>query len=97
MSEQTLINFPAGDADISIVEINDGVDGYRLSWNDGVVNEWDEWYASLPDAIARGAVLAKCVLENDERTHYGFRQIEPNSFSELASAFFDETLDRVVL
>lgn len=95
MNEQTLINFPAGDATIEIVELNHGEDGYRLAWDDGVVNSWWEWYASLPDAIARGAVLTKCVLEQDERTHYGFRQIEPTSFAELANAFFDETLDRV--
>ena len=95
MTEQLLINFPLGDGGVEIIELNDGVDGYRLAWFDGVANDWSEWYVSLPDAIARGAVLAKCVLEEDDRTYYGFRQIEPTSFAELASAFFDETLDRV--
>jgi hypothetical protein len=95
MSEQTLIHFPLGSGGVEIKELNHGEDGYRLEWTDGVANDWWEWYPALPDAIARGAVLAKCVLEADERTHYGFRQIEPTSFADLASAFFDETLDRV--
>ena len=95
MNEQTLIHFPVAGTEITVTELNHGEDGYRLDWNDGVANSWWEWYACLPDAIARGAVLSKCVLEADERTHYGFRQIEPTSFAELASAFFDETLDRV--
>lgn len=94
MTEQTVIHFPAGGANISIVELNHGEDGYRLAWDDGVANSWWEWYASLPDAIVRGAVLTKCVLETGERFSYGFRQDEPTVFAGVADAFFAETLDR---
>lgn len=97
MTEQQLIHFPIAGANINITEISHGEDGYRLSWDDGVANEWWEWYPSLPEAIARGAVLAKCVLETGERIAYGFRQIDATHFAQLADAFFDETLDRVVL
>jgi hypothetical protein len=98
--EQLLIDFPVngehGDARVTITELDDGENGYRLAWDDGVVNAWDEWYASLPDAIARSAVLAKCVLDTNDRTVYAFRTTA-SAFSGLAEDFFDDALDRVVL
>jgi hypothetical protein len=94
--EQLLIDFPVNDARVTITELDDGENGYRLAWDDGVVNSWDEWYASLPDAIARSAVLAKCVLDTNDRTVYAFRTTA-SAFSGLAEDFFEDALDRVVL
>jgi hypothetical protein len=95
MTEQTLINFPLGDGGVEIIELNHGEDGYRLAWDDGVASDWWEWYPALPDAIARGAVLAKCVLDSTDRTVYAFRTTA-SAFSGLAEDFFDDALDRVV-
>jgi len=94
--EQLLIDFPVDDARITITGLDDGENGYRLAWDDGVVNAWDEWYASLPDAIARSAVLAKCVLDSTDRTVYSF-STTASAFSGLAEDFFDDALDCVVL
>jgi hypothetical protein len=95
--EQLLIDFPInGDARVTITELDGGANGYRMAWDDGVVNAWDEWYASLPDAIARSAVLAKCVLDSTDRTLYSF-STTASAFSGLAEDFFGDALDRVVL
>jgi hypothetical protein len=94
--EQLLIDFAVDDARVTITELDDGGNGYRLAWDDGVASDWWEWYPALPDAIARGAVLAKCVLDSTDRTVYAFRTTA-SAFSGLAEDFFDDALDRVVL
>ena len=94
--EQLLIDFPVDDARVTITELDDGANGYRLAWDDGVVNAWDEWSASLPDALARSAVLTKCVLDSTDRAVYSF-STTASAFSGLAEDFFDDALDRVVL
>lgn len=39
---------------------------YRVQWVDYVVNEWNEYYATLSLALARVAVLTACVEEEVE-------------------------------
>lgn len=44
---------------------------YRLQWTDYVVNEWNEFYATLSLALARVAVLSACIeedLRNEDST-----------------------------
>lgn len=44
---------------------------YRLQWTDYVVNEWNEFYATLSLALARVAVLSACIeedLKNEDST-----------------------------
>jgi hypothetical protein len=38
---------------------------YRLQWTDYVINEWNEYYATLPLALARVAVLSACIETDD--------------------------------
>lgn len=33
---------------------------YRLSWTDGVANEWNEWFTELSVAMLRLAVIIRC-------------------------------------
>jgi hypothetical protein len=34
---------------------------YRLTWTDNVANTWEEYYPTLPIALARLSALAECV------------------------------------
>lgn len=56
-------------------------EGFSLHWHDYVVNEWSEWYATLPQALLRLATLEQCSLTGE-----GFIHTEDN-FPLLADAF----------
>lgn len=56
-------------------------EGFSLHWHDYIVNEWSEWYATLPQALIRLATL-----EHSSTTGEGFIHGEDN-FQILADAF----------
>lgn len=56
-------------------------EGFTLHWHDYVVNEWSEWYATLPQALLRLATL-----EHSSATHAGLAHTDDN-FPILADAF----------
>ena len=58
---------------------------YRLTWTDNVVNTWEEYYPTLPIALARLSALAECVDFPDK----SFRA-EPAKFITSAQEFLDE-------
>jgi hypothetical protein len=47
-------------ATITAVVDENGKGTIALRWNDGVVNEWEEYYDSLSLALLRLAALARC-------------------------------------
>ena len=62
---------------------------YRLQWNDYLVNEWNEYYATLSLALARVAVLSACVeedLKNDTSLSLSFK-FDSSTFADHAYQF----------
>jgi hypothetical protein len=58
---------------------------YKLSWTDGVANEWAEYYPTFPMAMLRLAVL----VQSEEEVTYGnlFRH-DGLVFANYADTFF---------
>jgi hypothetical protein len=70
MAAEKIAHFIHGNAYIRVDQMfdRDGYEkGYRLSWDDGVANEWVETYPALSLAMARVAALVAC-LEESHRT-----------------------------
>ena len=61
--------------------------GFTLYWNDHLVNEWSEWFATLPQALIRLATLEHC-----SETGKGFIHAERN-FVVVADAFLKGTVN----
>ena len=59
----------------------DEATGFTLHWHDYIVNEWSEWYATLPQALLRLATL-----EHSSVTHAGLAHND-DTFPVLADAF----------
>ena len=60
---------------------SDEATGFTLHWHDYIVNEWSEWYATLPQALLRLATL-----EHSVTTQTGLAHNDDN-FPLLADAF----------
>jgi len=61
--------------------------GYTLYWSDNLVNEWGEWYTTLPQALIRLATLEHCSQTGQEFIH-GERD-----FVTVADAFLKGTVN----
>lgn len=60
MEDTTIVTLKTSDYSASITRIEAGLhddNGFWLNWNDGVANDWSEFYETLPLALARLAVL----------------------------------------
>jgi hypothetical protein len=57
---------------------------YGLLWNDGVVNEWVEFYDTYAVALLRYATLVECATKDKVFAH------AQNKFAEIAVDFLDE-------
>lgn len=64
----------------------DGENGATLFWTDGVANDWAEHYSDLSTAVARFAVLLRCV-ENNE-----FFRDSAEGFVRWSDNFFQRTV-----
>lgn len=62
-------------------------EGFSLHWHDYVVNEWSEWFPTLPQALLRLATLEHCSLTGE-----GFIHTE-DTFPILADAFLKGTVN----
>ena len=60
---------------------------YRLTWTDYVVNTWTEHYDSLAMALARVAVLAHCIQNEDSML--GYKTGSDYDFAYKATLFLD--------
>ena len=60
---------------------------YRLQWTDYVVNEWNEFYATLSIALARVAVLSACVEEDLKNTDKVLFKFDSDTFATHAYNF----------
>lgn len=60
---------------------------YQLRWTDYVANEWTEHYRTLAEALARVAVLAYCL--QDEDSLLGFKTSYDEGFSRFANKFLE--------
>lgn len=68
----------------------EGKNVYVLSWTDYVINEWHETYTTLPQALARVAVLCACLeSDNEEDTTLGFKS-DQTDFAIQAMRFINE-------
>jgi hypothetical protein len=60
---------------------------YRLQWTDYVVNEWNEFYATLSLALARVAVLSACIEEDLKNEETLFFKSDSETFANHAYNF----------
>jgi hypothetical protein len=61
---------------------------YKLSWNDQLVNEWEEFYPDLSVSVARLATLIKASESNFEK---GFART-PDEFEKNFEGFVSKEL-----
>ena len=59
---------------------------YQLTWTDYVIGEWYEYYDNIATALARVAVLAHCL--QDENSSFGFKRGN-EQFASNAIRFLD--------
>jgi hypothetical protein len=81
-----LIVLSTNDYHATISGVGDAT-GFTLHWHDYVVNEWSEWYATLPQALIRLATLEHC-----SQTGEGFIHAE-SDFVLVADAFLKGTVN----
>jgi hypothetical protein len=62
---------------------------YRLQWNDYVVNEWNEYYATLSLALARVAVLSACIEEEVKNDTTIMFKSDSSTFADHAYQFIN--------
>ena len=60
---------------------------YHLSFTDGVLQEWHETYTTLPQALARLAVLSACVESDDDEDKFFSFKNDPITFMIEATEF----------
>lgn len=70
----------------------EGEAGATLYWDDGVVNDWAEWYSDQATAFARLAALVRCMEDRDGSTY--FKDGGPSGFTRWSDNFFVQTTTR---
>lgn len=67
-----------------------GLNGFFLTWSDGVINSWRERHWTLHNALARLAMLAFCEVSGWELFA---KQRDEAEFAHVTRAFFRETTE----